>query len=221
MDLDRFIVPTPPEPTLRAHNDHPQLHEAGFRDAMQAALGRLYQMIIDEGQAELATATTLQAVMQLLIQKKVIAPSEIDAMFHAVRTSVIEAKQAQIQGPVVTPDDLAVSESDLDCTKHHSACGAACCSTFNVYLTPSEAKSNRYLWDITHPYKLLGDADNTCVYFDRENLGCTIWEHRPKACRAFDCRGDERVWSDYPDRILSTELMERRAMLAAKRQATK
>ena len=33
-------------------------------------------------------------------------------------------------------------------------------------------------------------ADGLCVYFDREALGCTIWDRRPSVCREYDCNGD-------------------------------
>jgi Fe-S-cluster containining protein len=30
---------------------------------------------------------------------------------------------------------------------------------------------------------------------------CTIYERRPGACRAYDCRRDARVWIDFEARI--------------------
>jgi Fe-S-cluster containining protein len=30
---------------------------------------------------------------------------------------------------------------------------------------------------------------------------CTIYERRPGACRAYDCRNDRRVWLDFEARV--------------------
>lgn len=40
---------------------------------------------------------------------------------------------------------------------------------------------------------LLNGEDGPCVFFDREQRLCTIYETRPLVCRLFDC---ERAWTE-------------------------
>jgi hypothetical protein len=37
-------------------------------------------------------------------------------------------------------------------------------------------------------------------------MNCTVHQNRPVPCRAYDCRKDHRIWSDFDQRIVSPEL---------------
>lgn len=204
--------------TLPAKNDHPQLHDAAAIEGMRVALSRLHADHMNASHIEFQSAVVLQCVLHVLMAKGIVTQGELEAIHGQVYSALMTHRQNNYTGPMVTPEDVPVQAADLDCAAHHSKCGAACCSSFHVFLTPEEARSNRYLWDLTVPYRLLADDDGTCVYFDRESLGCSIWQERPKACRNFDCRSDGRVWHDYPNRVVSLEIMERKAKLAAAAQ---
>jgi hypothetical protein len=54
-------------------------------------------------------------------------------------------------------------------------------------------------WDYGRPY-LIQQRDGTCAHNDAQR-GCEVYAQRPAACRAYDCRGDHRVWIDYERRI--------------------
>ena len=41
---------------------------------------------------------------------------------------------------------------------------------------------------------------------DRNKLNCAIHAHRPVPCRGYDCRKDKRIWENFEEKILSTEL---------------
>ena len=123
-------------------------------------------------------------------------------------------------GPRMTqPLEGYPEPAGLDCEAHHAECEAACCTSFSVVLTPEEAASGKYMWDVAFPYRLLTNEAGTCVYFDADRRRCTIWADRPIVCRAYDCRSDERIWSNHATRTLSTTAMEAKARAAAARQA--
>ncbi len=70
----------------------------------------------------------------------------------------------------------------------------ACCTVFKVPLEPDEVVN--FLCDKLpgSPLSVLRKTpDNVCVYFNRENKTCKIWDTRPKACRLYDCAKDERI----------------------------
>jgi hypothetical protein len=61
-------------------------------------------------------------------------------------------------------------------------------------------------WDLEHPYMNAQGKDGHCVHLERGSCHCSIYRHRPIPCRAFDCRGDTRIWQDFEKRIPSPDL---------------
>jgi Fe-S-cluster containining protein len=203
---------------LPALNPHPQETLDGLRAALRPALHGIHNDHARGLQVEFEQAVIVQAVLQVLMAKGLVTREELDAVYPAMHQMMVDLRARQLSGPRLFPGLGTLAEpSGLDCAAHHPTCGAACCSSFNVLLTPEEAASHKYLWDLAHPYRLLTDDDGTCVYFDRARLGCSIWQDRPSACRAFDCRKDDRVWQDYPNRGLTEAAMAAKARLAAAR----
>lgn len=215
--------PAPGFPRLtlpyRAFNDNPQLHLEGLIPRMLTALNSMHHDMSRHHRVEFDQAVIVQCLLQVLLAKGVVTKEELDVNYPQMAAGLEVVRAKQITGPhQATPPPDAVDPVDLDCSAHHATCNAACCTSFNVFLTAEEAASNKYLWDIAMPYRLLVDDDGTCVYFDRDNFKCSIWKDRPASCRHFDCRSDGRIWEDYPQRTLSAMMMDSKARQAAARQ---
>lgn len=209
---------TPLSPVHPPLVDHPQLHVDGLRDAVRAGLQRVHADLAATQRWELEQAAIVQSLLQILMSKGLVLAHELDPLYPQMYQALSAHRAAEPVGPKTSPAALDPTEpDDLDCASHHASCGAACCSSFNVFLTPEEAAAGRWAWDVSAPYRLLADAHGVCVYFDRERLGCSIWQDRPLSCRTFDCRSDGRVWDDYAARRLSTQSMEAKARIAAAR----
>lgn len=80
---------------------------------------------------------------------------------------------------------------ECNCTNGQSVgCRTYCCRLI-VRLTPQE---QQYFYpEPNSPHSLPKDADGYCTYLDRENSQCKIWEHRPQACREFNCNEDHKL----------------------------
>lgn len=205
-------------PHLPAHNPNPQEDLEGLKDAIRPALYAVHSDFARGMQVEFEQAVIVQCVLQILMTKGLIRREELDQVFPAMRKMMAELRSTQLTGPRLYQTLADVPEpTDLDCQSHHDQCGAACCTSFSVVLTAEEAASNKYLWDLAFPYRLLVDESGTCVYFDRSTLRCTIWADRPAACRTFDCRKDDRIWDDYAQRRVSASAMEAKARAFAAR----
>lgn len=97
-------------------------------------------------------------------------------------------------------DKYAVPSAEIDCAARIPLCGARCCS-FEVTLSAQDVAERTVPWEIDRPYALPRDpATGRCVCMDARGA-CTIYEQRPGACRAYDCRNDPRVWIDFESRI--------------------
>lgn len=95
-------------------------------------------------------------------------------------------------------DKYAVPSPDIDCASRIPLCGARCCS-FEVSLSAQDVLERSIPFDVLRPYALPRE-DGRCVCMD-DTGACTIYERRPGACRAYDCRHDARVWIDFDARI--------------------
>lgn len=221
---DGFDAPGFPKLTVPypAHNQNSQLHFEGFLPRILAGMSSFHADMVRHHQVEFEQAVIVQCLLQVLMTKGYVNKEELDAVFPNMARAVEEVRAKQITGPrsASLPADTP-EPTDLDCSAHHADCHAACCTSFNVFLTSEEAASNKYHWDVALPYRLLVDERGTCVYFDAESLKCTIWHDRPLSCRKFDCRTDGRIWEDYGKRQLSEMMMNSKARIAAARQRAK
>lgn len=97
-------------------------------------------------------------------------------------------------------DKYAVESAEIDCAARIPLCKARCC-TMDVTLSAQDLAEGGIPFDILQPYALPRDpVTKQCVCMDATGA-CTIYERRPGACRAYDCRHDKRVWLDFEARI--------------------
>jgi Fe-S-cluster containining protein len=204
------------EKPLPAHNPNAQNDFEGLRDAIRPALHAIHADHARGMQVEFEQAVIVQTVLHVLMLKGLITREELDQVYPQMQQMMAQLRAQQLTGPRLSQGLESLRPPvDLDCAAHMDDCGTACCTSFSVVLTPEEAASNKYLWDLAFPYRLLVDEAGTCVYLDRNTRRCTIWNDRPSACRTFDCRTDDRIWSSYQGRQLTADAMAAKARLAA------
>jgi Fe-S-cluster containining protein len=87
---------------------------------------------------------------------------------------------------------------DIPCAELLHLCRARCC-TFRFALSQQDLDEGVVRWDAGDPY-YIAQSDGACVHLDDER-GCTIYPHRPRPCRVFDCREDRRIWRDFTQRV--------------------
>jgi Putative zinc- or iron-chelating domain len=97
-------------------------------------------------------------------------------------------------------DTAEVPVSPIDCENRVHLCHARCCF-FTVELSRQDVEEGKLLWKIEEPYLLRREADHYCSHLDRRTRSCGVYESRPAACRAYDCRDDRRVWDDFEKMI--------------------
>jgi len=97
-------------------------------------------------------------------------------------------------------DKYAVAVPPVPCAELLPICKARCC-TLPFRLSTQDLDGGHVRWDYGRPYWNLRRPDGYCVHNDPDGHGCGVYEERPAPCRAFDCRGDARIWLDYEKRI--------------------
>ena len=91
-------------------------------------------------------------------------------------------------------DDHGFVRSDQTATVPCDSC-TVCCHHDRTEVMPWELERLTYLdtepdLDGCHPEsrKLKTRADGSCIHLSQQGKGCTVYEHRPLACRVYDCR---------------------------------
>lgn len=138
-------------------------------------------------------AARLEWLIDLLIMR-----DQLPASFRKLATKIKGQGERSVVRLASFRDKYALESHDIDCAARIPLCGARCCS-FDVTLSAQDVAERVVPFDIMEPYALPRD-NGRCVCMNDEGA-CTIYEQRPGACRAYDCRDDERVWIDFEARI--------------------
>lgn len=94
---------------------------------------------------------------------------------------------------------------DVPCMELMPICKARCCR-LTFALSTEDLDEGVVRWDYGQPYLIRQRAsDGYCVHNSPETGGCTVHQYRPRVCRVYDCRKDDRVWLDYENRIPAPE----------------
>lgn len=130
------------------------------------------------------------------------------AVLGAVPETLLKIKAAEVRSNVgrvwmhTDPEDkYAIEDLDIPCAELIPLCKAACCK-LEFALSTQDLDEGVIRWDYGVPYMIRQRAsDGFCVHNDPASHGCTVHAQRPRVCRKYDCRSDERIWLDYENRI--------------------
>jgi hypothetical protein len=138
----------------------------------------------------------LAARVEWLIDTLIIR-GQLPAAFRQVAAKIRSQGDRSVVRLATFRDKYAMAGPEIDCAARIPLCGARCCS-FDVTLSAQDVVEG-LPFDLLQPYALPRD-NGRCVCM-ADDGGCTIYERRPGACRAYDCRHDPRVWIDFEARI--------------------
>ena len=97
-------------------------------------------------------------------------------------------------------DKYQVASADIDCASRIPLCKARC-GNMEVTLSAQDVLEGGIPFDLMEPYALPRDPDTKKCVCMADDGQCSIYERRPGACRAYDCRHDQRVWLDFDAKI--------------------
>ncbi|HEV2860979.1 MAG TPA: YkgJ family cysteine cluster protein [Pyrinomonadaceae bacterium] len=149
------------------------------------------------------------ALIELLAERGLITVEELDERKAEVSRRLAEKFAERGMGVALTAEekdaDGAPLNAEIDCEARLHLCHAACCR-LRFALTARDVEEGRVKWNLGQPYMIRQGDDGYCHHLDRPSQRCGIYEERPFVCRAYDCRGDKRIWEDFEQRQVSPEL---------------
>jgi hypothetical protein len=159
--------------------------------------------------AGLESATFLYALIELLTEKGVLTIEELDAQKDKIADRVEKRFLSKGMGVVLQEPDqdkyAFQAEAHVDCENRVHLCKAACCRMI-FPLSRQDIAERIIMWDLESPYLIAQTEDGYCRHLDRTGCKCTVREHRPIPCRAYDCRNDPRIWSDFANYVINPDL---------------
>jgi len=158
----------------------------------------------------LEVASFCYALIEILDEKGIITIEELDERKRDVAKRLVKKFTERGMGAVYQDPEHDKynfhKQVEIDCDSRIHLCKAACCRIFSFALSRQDIREGIIKWDLGHPYMVAKDEDGYCKHLDRATYQCTVREHRPVPCRAFDCRKDKRIWLDYAGKIINPEV---------------
>jgi Fe-S-cluster containining protein len=166
--------------------------------SVAAALRRVYKENAQNEKQLAEVRAVLERLIEVLLAKGVLAEGH-KRVFDKTAELAGRPKSPKVRLRVL-PDKYTMSGVDIDCASRFHLCHARCCS-FSFELSKQDVEEGKVLWELEDPYLIRHETDGFCSHLDRRSLFCTIHAQRPGTCRAYDCRGDPRVWIDFEARV--------------------
>ena len=163
----------------------------------------------------LLLASTTTALVELLAERGLLDPKELDARTGRVGEQLAQTGMGRGLEPDLhpppEPSSAAAVDIPVDCENRRHLCGSVCCA-LDVVLGPGDVDAARLRWDLGRPYHLRRLGDGRCHHLSRTTGACAVYEGRPSACRAYTCAADPRIWKDFRGYVPNTARIE--ALLA-------
>jgi Fe-S-cluster containining protein len=198
-----------PQITAGDNGDHLELFEELRQEVTRGFLYANTRANHNTGKA-LQVASFCYALIELLSEKGIITVEELDKRKKAVADRLVKKFKDEGMGAVYQDPECDKynfdKEVEIDCASRVHLCKAACCRIFGFALSRQDIKEGVVRWDLGHPYMISKDGNGCCTHLDRATYRCTVREHRPIPCRAFDCRNDKRIWLDFENKVINPDI---------------
>jgi Fe-S-cluster containining protein len=195
--------------TLDDHTDKVKVLLGNLRKEIVAGLTYTHSRANANTSRALETATFLYALIEILTEKGVLTIEELDAQKDKIADRVEKRFLSKGMGVVLQEPEqdkyTFEAEAHVDCENRVHLCKAACCRMI-FPLSRQDITERIIMWDLESPYLIAQTEDGYCRHLDRTGCKCTVREHRPIPCRAYDCRNDPRIWSDFANYLINPDL---------------
>ena len=190
--------------------DTPKKNE-NLRKEIVEGLIYTHARLRENTQSTLETSSFLYALIELLNQKGLISIEELDERKLEVAERLAKRNREKGVGVLLQEpeyDKYAFEkEADIDCENRIHLCKAACCR-LPFALSKQDIREGIVHWDLGQPYIIAQGNDGYCEHLESHKCECTIREHRPVPCRAYDCSKDKVIWLDFDKKVINPDILE-------------
>jgi Fe-S-cluster containining protein len=148
--------------------------------------------------------TFLFGIIDLLIQKGIVQPAELNTAVEKVRQELLITAETSL---FRLRQDREVPFIPVNCDERMPLCKAVCCK-LEFALSAAEVEAGQIKWDLGRPYIIRHEANGYCTHNNSQKRCCTIYENRPSVCKQYSCAGDQRIWKDFDKMELNHEWID-------------
>lgn len=155
------------------------------------------------------SSVNLYALIDLLIDKKIIQKKDFEKRKKAVEEKLIDDYKKT--GIGIKLHDQAwidkynlTNQLEIDCASRMHICKGACCKF--IYCLSIQDISEGIRWNLSQPFKSIRGDNGYCTYIKENDMRCSIYEKRPLGCRLYNCLNDQRIWLDFDNKIINPDL---------------
>jgi hypothetical protein len=178
----------------------------------QVAEGLLYihARLSENTSTTLEAASFLYGLIELLSEKGLLSIDNLDERKREVTKRLVKKNSEKGVGVLLQEPEYDkytfAGEAKIDCENRVQFCKAACCR-LPFALSKQDIREGIVHWDLGQPYMIAQEKDGYCAHWERGSCQCTIREHRPVPCRAYDCRKDTKIWLDFENKIINPDIL--------------
>jgi Fe-S-cluster containining protein len=159
----------------------------------------------------LEAASFLYGLIEILTEKEILTLEEIDERQLQVAERLVKKNRERGIGILLQEPEHDKynfnSTSEIDCESRVSLCKEACCR-LPFALSKQDIREGVVHWDLGQPYIIAQEKDGYCSHLIGKSRQCSIRQHRPVPCRAYDCSKDQKIWLNFEERIINPEVLK-------------
>ena len=186
-----------------------KLTSDGLRKEIAQGLLYTHFRLSENTKDSLQISSFLYSLIELLSEKGIISIDELDQRKLKVAERLVKKSKEKGLGVLLQdPENDKYGFKDqveINCPDIIPVCKAACCR-IPFALSKQDLHEGIVEWSLGEPYLIHHSPKGYCTHLGTDVFACTIYEHRPLPCRAYDCRKDKRIWLDFDKRELDPQV---------------
>ena len=182
-----------------------------LRQDLVEGLLYVHSRLSENTKSTLEVASFLYALFELLNEQGLVSIEKLDERKSEVAKRLAKKNSDRGVGVLLQEpeyDKYAFEgEAKIDCENRVHLCKAACCR-LPFALSKQDIREGIVHWDLGQPYIIAQEKDGYCSHLSRNDCHCSIREHRPVPCRAYDCRKDKKIWLDFEKKVINPDILK-------------
>jgi hypothetical protein len=182
-----------------------------LRQELANGLLYIHSRLSENTTSTLEAASFLYALIELLSEQGLVSIDKLDERKTEVAKRLAKKTAEKGVGVLLQEPEYDKytfeGEAKIDCENRVHLCKAACCR-LPFALSKQDIREGVVHWDLSQPYIIAQEKDGYCTHLERSCQRCTIREHRPVPCRAYDCRKDNKIWLNFEKKIINPDILK-------------
>lgn len=138
-----------------------------------------------------------------LIEQGILSSKVLYKQIEKVKKEILKNNESVDAGVVLRVDNEDFIDPEINCSERLHLCKSICCK-LSFPLNAPEVESGELKWDLGRPYHIRQSQNGYCCHLGEEGK-CTVYNSRPRVCKTYSCKEDQRIWKDFDNMVINEE----------------